>query len=288
MLDNVGKSKPIGIVGLGLIGGSLGLDLQSLGWKVNGLVNRNTSVKRAKERSLATEISTDPQILSNCCLVILALPLEKLLNPSSELINALPQTAVITDVGSVKEPVLKVWGKLHPRFIGSHPMAGTEKFGIEAGEKNLFKNRPWISTPNKESNLEALETIHKLALSLNSNWITTTCKNHDQAVALISHVPVIISAALLRTAGKESNSNLLALSKELASTGFADTTRIGGGNPELGKAMAATNKKEILKVFSSYRLNLDHLEKLIRNEQWDELKKELEETKDLRTSFTRN
>ena len=85
----------VGIVGLGLIGGSLGLDLQSLGYEVYGLVNREETAKRAKERNLAHFISSNPNIISNCSIIIIALPLEQLVNPSAELISALPKNAVI-------------------------------------------------------------------------------------------------------------------------------------------------------------------------------------------------
>jgi len=103
------KTKPaknIGIVGLGLIGGSLGLDLQKLGYKVYGITHREQTAKKAKERKLAQIISTDPHALKNCSIIYIALPLEQILNPSSVLINAIPKNAVVTDVGSVKVPVL--------------------------------------------------------------------------------------------------------------------------------------------------------------------------------------
>ena len=118
------SSKKIGIVGLGLIGGSLGLDLQELGYKVHGLTKKSSTATRAKERNLAQETSTDPAILKDCSIVILALPISDILKPSRELTNVLPKDAVITDVASVKYPVLKVWKELHPRFVASHPMKG--------------------------------------------------------------------------------------------------------------------------------------------------------------------
>ena len=163
----------IGIVGLGLIGGSLGLDFQKLGHEVYGLVNREDTAKRAQDRGLAQFISTNPKVIANCSVIIIALPLEKLINPEVELINALPKNAVITDVGSVKTPVLEAWRTKHPRFVGSHPMAGTIETGVEAGRENLFQDRPWISTPELTTDQEALDIIHDLANSLKSNWITT-------------------------------------------------------------------------------------------------------------------
>ena len=141
-------SKNIGIVGLGLIGGSLGLDLQKLGYTVYGITHREKTAQKARERKLAQIISTDPSVLKNCSLIYIALPLEQLLNPSSSLINAIPRNAVVTDVGSVKVPILNTWNKLHPRFVASHPMTGTEESGVNAGRYNLFKNCLLYTSPS--------------------------------------------------------------------------------------------------------------------------------------------
>ncbi len=275
----------IGIVGLGLIGGSIGLDLQQKGYEVYGLVNKTKTAERARERGLAHSISTNSNIISNCSMVILAMPLEQLLNPTSDLVDALPKNAVITDVGSVKKPILEVWKELHPRFIGSHPMAGTIQTGVEAGQINLFKNRPWVATPEESADKEALEAVHQLAMTLESQWITTNSETHDQAVALISHLPVFISAALLHTVIKEPNKALLKLAKTIASSGFEDTTRVGGGNPDLGVAMASNNTSAVLNAIRSYRSSLDKLEKIIQAKAWPQLKNELSENQLSRPDF---
>ncbi len=277
--------KRIGIVGLGLIGGSIGLDLQSLGYEVYGLVNREQTAKKAKERGLAQFISTNPSIVSSCSIIIIALPLPQLINPTEKLINALPKNAVITDVGSVKFPVVEVWSKIHPRFVGSHPMAGTIETGVEAGRQNLFKHRPWITTPIKTTDKDALDVINELALELNSHCITTDPKSHDQAVALISHLPVFISASLIHSVQKEPNKDLLTLTQTIASSGFADTSRVGGGNPDLGVAMASFNTSAILDALKSYRLSIDQFEEIIRSKQWAKLQSELQKTQLSRPEF---
>ena len=107
----------VGVVGMGLIGGSIALDLSQQGVEVQGLVHREVTAERARSRGLAPLVSTDPSCLQNCDLVILALPLESLLSPQESLIKALPERAVVTDVGSVKAEVLAVWRDLHPRFV---------------------------------------------------------------------------------------------------------------------------------------------------------------------------
>ena len=279
------ETKRVGIVGLGLIGGSLGLDLQADGWDVQGLVHRSATAERAKERGLVSDVSTDPACLDGCDLVILALPIPLLLNPEPSLLEALPAEAVITDVGSVKQPVLEAWRGRHPRFVASHPMAGTALAGVEAGIKGLFRGRPWIATPEPKTDPSALAMVQSLALSLGSHWLTAAAAQHDQAVALISHMPVLVSAALLRAVGDERDPEIRRLALVLASSGFADTTRVGGGNPDLGVAMASTNREALLRSLAAYRWSLEQLEDAVLQENWPQLQIELKRTQALRPGF---
>ena len=277
--------QTVGVVGLGLIGGSLGLDLQARGCWVQGLVHRPSTAERAVERGLANAVSNDPACLAHCALVILALPIPLLLKPDPVLVAALPDTAVVTDVASVKAPVLAVWRDCHPRFVASHPMAGTEHAGVEAGQRDLFKGRPWIATPDDSTDPEALARVEVLASGLGSRWTTAAAAQHDQAVALISHLPVFVSAALLRAVGDERDPAVRQLAMTLASSGFADTSRVGGGNPALGVAMAAGNTEAVLRGLAAYRWSLEQLEEAVLNENWQQLHQELERTQSLRPSF---
>ena len=275
----------VGIVGLGLIGGSLGLDLQALGCQVVGLVHRSSTAERALERHLVHQVSTDPVILRDCELIILALPIESLLDPDPGLVAALPPDAVVTDVASVKAPVLEVWRDRHRRFVASHPMAGTAESGVDAGLSGLFRGRPWVATPELATDAEALALVAQLARALGSHWLTATAPCHDQAVALISHVPVLVSAALLRAAGSERDPSVRELACQLASSGFADTTRVGAGNPALGTAMAARNTDAVLRGLAAYRWSLEQLEGAILAGNWAQLERELEHTRALRPAF---
>ena len=117
----------IGIVGLGLIGGSIGLKLQSLNHTIYGVTNNLINQKKAKDRKLTNFVSCDLEILKDCSLIVLALPIKDLINPPQELVNAIPKKAILTDVGSIKKPIVNRWEEIHPLFVGSHPMAGTEK-----------------------------------------------------------------------------------------------------------------------------------------------------------------
>ena len=286
------QRQPVGIVGLGLIGGSLGLDLIARGAEVRALVHREATAVRARERGLATTVSTDPTVLAGCGLVVLALPLEQLLDPSPQLLAALPPDAVITDVGSVKGPVREAWqarlGLTAGRFVASHPMAGTAHAGVEAGETDLFRGRPWVATPGVCTDPGAVEVVRQLAEALGAHWISCDAADHDQAVALISHLPVLVSAALLQAAdhgAEQVGGALPQLVRALASSGFADTTRVGGGNPELGLWMARWNRQALLGGLRSYRQALAQLEQQVEGQDWPALQRSLADCQRLRPEF---
>jgi arogenate dehydrogenase (NADP+) len=280
------RDQPVGIVGLGLIGGSLGLDLQAAGLKVRALVHRASTAERARERKLAQVIDSDPAVLQGCGLIVLALPLDRLLEPAPELLAALPREAVITDVGSVKQPVLQRWQGLHSRFVASHPMAGTAEAGVEAGLRGLFAGRPWVATPDASTDPGALALVQQLAAVVQAQWLCCTAPAHDQAVALISHMPVLVSAALLEAADQGGQAAAATqLVRQLSSSGFADTSRIGGGNPELGALMARCNREAVLQALDQYHRQLEQLKAMVQSEQWGPLQERLQHCQAIRPEF---
>lgn len=278
--------RPVGIVGLGLIGGSLALDLRARGAAVHALVHRKATAERAGQRGLADRIATDPQVLEGCGLVVLALPLDRLLDPPQTLLDALPPQAVLTDVGSVKAPVLAQWQPRWPRFVGSHPMAGTAEAGVEAGQQALFLHRPWVATPTEATDPEALEQVRALAEAVGAHWLTCSAIAHDRAVGLISHLPVLVSAALLLAADQAApDPELAQLVRALASSGFADTTRVGGGNPELGTLMATHNRQALADALEAYAQQLAALQALVELGHFDQLEAALTRARELRPPF---
>ena len=275
----------IGIVGLGLIGGSLGLKLQSLNHTIYGIANNELNEKKAKEKKLATFVSCDLSLLKKCELIILALPIKDLISPSQQLVSSIPKETILTDVGSVKEPIVNTWENLHPLFIGSHPMAGTEKKGVDSGFKDLFKNAKWIITPTQNSDLNAVRTLSDLLKSLDCEIGQTSPKEHDEAVSLISHLPIFLASALIETVHTKNNQSLLDLTQKLAATGFADTSRVGGGNEQLGLDLAMNNQINLLNAIEIFKNNLNKLESLIKEKNWELLSKKLAEAKEIRGDF---
>ena len=275
----------IGIVGLGLIGGSLGLQLQSLNHTIYGITNNEFNKKKAIEKKLANFVSCNLSLLKKCELIILALPIQDLISPSQRLVASIPQETIVTDVGSVKEPIINTWENLHPLFIGSHPMAGTEKKGVDSGFEDLFTNAKWIITPTKNSDLNAVRTISELINSMDCEICQASPKEHDEAVSLISHLPIFLASALIETAHTKNNQSLLDLTQKLAATGFADTSRVGGGNEKLGLDLAMNNQVNVLNAINNFKKKLNTLESLIKEKNWELLSKTLAEAKEIREKF---
>ncbi len=274
--------QAIGVVGLGLIGGSLGLDLRQRGHRVVGVAHRQSTVERALQRGLVDEASSDLSCLNGCGLVLLALPLNQLVDPNAALLQALPPQALVLDAGSVKQPVLAAWQHQLSRFVGCHPMAGTAEAGVEAGVAGLFQGRPWVITPTGQESATDLEMARALGRELGSTVLECDPADHDRAVAFISHMPVLVSAALLQSAAAAEPQGLL---QALASSGFADTTRIGGGNPELGSLMARCNREAVQQALAAYGKALQRMAEQVESEDWTALQQALASAQAARPTF---
>jgi arogenate dehydrogenase (NADP+) len=164
-------------------------------------------------------------------------------------------------------------------------MAGTAQAGVEAGQRQLFQGRPWVITPDDNTDPGALEAVGELASAVGSQTVFCTAEAHDRAVALISHLPVLVSAALLEAADRGATGDDQVLARALASSGFADTTRVGGGNPELGTLMCRWNREAVLSALRHYQAGLDTLIEAVQQEDWPALQARLQQGQAIRPDF---
>lgn len=275
----------IGIIGLGLIGGSLGLDLTARGYEVVGVSRQQETCDRALAKGIATITGQDLRLLDKTDLIFVCTPIGAIVRAIESIVPYLPPETIITDVGSVKGAIVAPATKLWSNFVGSHPMAGTAHQGVEAAEYNLFENAPCVITPIAETSPEAIAKISQIWEALGCKLYHTSPEKHDCAVAWISHLPVMISANLIHSCSEIKSTEVKQLAQALASSGFKDTSRVGGGNPELGLMMAQYNRQELLNSLLEYRQNLDLLIDNIEKENWDFLEQFLSDTQDLRANF---
>lgn len=275
----------VGIVGLGLIGGSLGLDLRALGHQVLGVSRQEQTCQLAIERGAVDDADVNLTLLAAADVVFVCTPLAAIAPTVQQLVSHLSPDTVITDVGSVKTAVVEAVAPLWTNFVGGHPMAGTANSGIEAAVSGLFAGKPYVLTPMETTPAAAMTRVEEIVRSLTSQVYFCHPQDHDRAVAWISHLPVMVSAGLIDACTSETDPTVLELAQQLASSGFQDTSRVGGGNPELGVMMARYNREFLLRSLGLYRRHLDQLIELIDREDWQALEQRLKETQVQRSQF---
>ena len=275
----------IGIVGLGLIGGSLGLDLRSQGKTVLGVSRQKKTCQEAERRGAVDHASQELAMLKEANIIFLCTPIDKIVPTLAQLVTHLSPETIVTDVASVKTTIVESASQLWPRFVGGHPMAGTEHQGIAAAQPNLFNGAAYVLTPTAETPTDAVEAVRSLIALLRSRYYHCPPEIHDAAVAWISHLPVMVSAALIEACRGENNIEVSELMQQLASSGFRDTSRVGGGNPDLGVMMAKYNRENLLCFLINYRQALEQIISQVAAKDWENLSASLMQTRDYRQLF---
>jgi arogenate dehydrogenase (NADP+) len=289
----------IGIIGLGLIGGSLAIDLRSHdNIEVLGISHKLETCRKAEQKGIVDRaillldngVSDESQVnlLKALDIIFICTPIDRII-PTLKLLKEkdyLAPKTIVTDVGSVKTFIVKEASQLWENFIGGHPMAGTQESGVDAAKAKLFQHATYVFTPTESTNESNLNILKDLAQNkLGSSVYECSPEAHDRAVALISHAPVSISAALIKACISEANEDVLKAAKQLASSGFRDTSRVGGGNPELGLMMARYNRENVLRSLKQYQKNLSEIVELIERERWSDLQEILKSTQRSRPDF---
>ncbi len=275
----------IGIVGIGLIGASLGWDLRQLGHQVIGVSRQAATCEIAEREGICDRASCDLSTLAATETIFICTPIGAILPTISQLVPYLEPETILTDAGSVKAAIVEPATGLWPNFVGGHPMAGNSESGIAAFEKGLFARRPYVLTPISSTNPNALDTVAALVRSLDSLLYYATPVEHDLAVAWISHLPVMVSASLISACLQEADPQILKLAQKFASTGFRDTSRVGAGNPEMGMMMAQYNRDALLRSLTGYRDRLDEVIDAISTERWPDIQNLLAHNQSVRSDF---
>lgn len=246
------RNLKIGIVGLGLIGGSIFKALCALKCNAYGVSKSSQTIEKAKKYS--PNVSKSLLSLKHCDLIFVCTQMHKVTSILDQLEKILPPETIVADVSSLKQFVSE---KERPyKFIPTHPMAGTEFSGFDSSFESLFQGSKWILTPFENTEASDLKKVTDLIKVLGAKPIFTTPKEHDETVAFISHMPMLIAQALFKTV----QDNKLAL--KLASSGFRDMTRLAVSNEEMANDMINLNSDNIqnalLKMYSSVGELLSH------------------------------
>lgn len=233
----------LAILGPGLLGGSIALAARET-HRVALWARREEAVAEIRERGVADRASTNVrEIVADADLVILCVPVGVMPALAREVAAAVPNGALITDVGSVKASVCAELGPIfreRGRFVGSHPMAGSEQTGLAAARADLFEGAVSIVTPDEHSDPAAVADISAFWQQLGCRVRETSPAEHDEIVALISHLPHLLAATLVNTV---SDTNPHAF--DFCGPGFRDTTRVAGGSPSMWTEILGTNSKAV-------------------------------------------
>lgn len=247
--------KQITIVGPGLLGASIGLALKHAGFigRIVGVARSQATRDTALARNCIDDATDDLLAAArHSDLILLATPVNTIIRQLSELRDV---DAIITDVGSTKRSIVHAASQVlkHPeRFVGSHPMAGSENTGPEHARADLFKGKPVIMTPSPATEEATMRGVEQLWKSLGMLVYKAAPELHDQMVAHISHVPHVMAGLLVLLA--EQGGGL-----HVASTGFTDTTRLASGDPQLWADILTDNRKQVVRALDELSALIDDL-----------------------------
>ena len=254
-------SRRAAVVGTGLIGGSIGLALRRRGWLVSGSDQDPARVARAVELGAVDVVGVDPEAE----ITFLATPVRSVAAAATW---ALANTkGLVTDVGSVKGSIVEAVADA--RFIGGHPMAGSELEGIEGADADLFAGAVWVLTPTPATDDANLRALRSVILDLGADVVALTPEHHDALVAVVSHVPHLTAASLMRLADERGTEHRALL--RLAAGGFRDMTRIASGHPGIWPDICAENRIAIVDVLDGLVASLREVRAIVAGDDRDGL-----------------
>ncbi|HLG92094.1 MAG TPA: prephenate dehydrogenase/arogenate dehydrogenase family protein [Acidimicrobiales bacterium] len=257
------EQRRAAVVGTGLIGGSLGLALRERGWHVSGVDSVPQRARRAAELGALDRVGEDP----DASIAFVATPVSATAEVARRLLGRLGDQAVVSDVGGVKASVVAQVD--HPRFVGGHPMAGSEQEGVEGASAQLFSGATWVLTPTEATDPDAYLRVRSVVSSLGAEVVALAPERHDELVAVVSHVPHLTAAALmsLADAGARQHAALL----RLAAGGFRDMTRVAAGHPGIWPDICVDNAQAITEVLDRLVSSLAGLRRAVAEGDRDAL-----------------
>lgn len=287
----MGEIRRVAIIGVGLIGGSLGLALKQLSKidHIAGCAQHQETLDQALLMGAIDEGNLDPaKVVAQADLIFIATPVSKIVGISREILPFLKDGAILTDVGSTKGRIVSEIEAMIPSgiyFIGGHPMAGSERSGIGAASADLFKNASYILTPTERTNMDAFQKLHSLLSQIGARVLSLDPKIHDEVVAIISHLPHVVSSALVDLAVEQRNKmeNILLL----AAGGFYDMTRIAASNPEMWVDICLENRQALTRILKDFGKELNQFTHLIEGGNREELVEKLKEAQRIRQNLPR-
>jgi prephenate dehydrogenase len=290
---NPSTSRRAHVIGTGLVGGSIGLGLRRRGWWVSGSDAHPDTARRAQQLGALDEVvagpgpravaggqpAADEAHASPPTVTFVA-------TPAGEVVNAaragLAAGGVVTDVAGVKGPIVAALGD-DGRFVGGHPMAGSEQDGVEGADPELFVGATWVLTPTANTDPDAYAAVQGVAASLGANVVAVPAERHDTLVALVSHVPHLTAASLMNLAADAATEDATLL--RLAAGGFRDMTRIAAGRPGIWPDVVAENRQGITDTIDRLIGALTAIRQVVTSGDREELLRVLHRAREARVTL---
>ena len=250
--------QKITLIGVGMLGGSVGLAARQRGvaGQVAGFVRRAESVGECLVAGAVDAATQDlAEAVGGSALVILCTPVGDMADMAARLKPHLAADAVVTDVGSVKASVVRAVEEVLPRFVGSHPLCGSEKAGVGHARGDLFEGAACAVTPTGQSDAEAVEMVSGFWTALGGKVVSLTAEDHDAIVARTSHLPHVVASALVNAVLARPRTG----ESMFLGTGFRDTTRLASGSPSMWRDIALTNAEAIARSIDELQVELEQL-----------------------------
>lgn len=286
--DFENKKYKFGIVGLGLIGGSLAKALREV--FANSIIvafNRREEPRKMAFEEHVADIVTGQidDSFMECDYIFLCTPVEYNEDYLKKLIPYISEKTIITDVGSTKTSIHEEVEKLdiQKNFIGGHPMAGSEKTGYEFSNLWLFKNAFYAITPTEETDEVRLLELQYIATMIGAKPVVIDYKEHDYAVAGISHLPHLVASAMTNLVKEKDTKNQMM--HKLAANGFKDSTRIAASSPEMWEQICMTNTENIALLVDEYISKLQEMSERLKAKDGDYIHKMFEDSREYRQTF---
>jgi prephenate dehydrogenase len=271
----VTEQRRANVIGLGLIGGSIADALRTRGWVVNGVDDRAQTAAEAVDRGVIDAVGLDP----DAEITFVAVPV---LQGVATVQRALAETnGIVTDAGSVKGPICAAI--TDPRFVGGHPMAGSEREGLDGADPNLFEGAIWVVTPDDDADDRVFSQLAAIIAGLGAEVVAVAPDRHDDVVAVVSHVPHLTAASLMTLADDRSIEHAALL--RLAAGGFRDMTRVASGRPEIWLDICDENRVAIVSALSHLIDELGEVRHAIDTGRRDDLRDRLDRARDARANL---
>ncbi|MDO8754853.1 MAG: prephenate dehydrogenase [Anaerolineales bacterium] len=268
------RDSTIGIFGLGLMGGSIALGLKGHCHTLIGFDSHLPTLELALSKKIIDHASADSAaLLPQVDLLILATPVQSIINIIQHLPSLMPNSCIVLDLGSTKQNIVQAMSTLPERFdpVGGHPICGKEELGLENADPNLYQTAPFVITPLERTTQRAKSAVKQVILTIGAHLIEMTAEEHDCILASTSHLPFLLSSALAHSTPQEFGS--------LIGPGFRSASRLAGTPSHMMMDILQSNRQNVLQSLLVFRESLDRIESAIENEDTPTLATLLDESR---------